>query len=255
MSVIAKANARKLIKDYCINNPEELSLMEITYGERLIVENKPIKNANGRILFDQESAIITLSTDIKDHGHARFVLAHELGHFFNDRKIKNKFTCGPKELSAFTPYYTIEYNANVFAAELIMHENWFVEFVKGKRLNTQLLSDIANYFRTSLSSAAIRYAELGSTPTAIVFSKDGIIKWSSINSYFPFNFIQNGKPVNDLSYANELYKGNEVPQNAEVILADAWFLNDNNFKKDFFLMEQNIPMPNYNAVLTIMWEK
>ncbi|MCB0748605.1 MAG: hypothetical protein KDC90_14185, partial [Ignavibacteriae bacterium] len=102
--------------------------------------------------------------------------------------------------------------------ELIMYEKWFVDFTNGKKLNTQLLSDIADYFRTSLSSAAMRYAELGSTPTAIVFSKDGKIKWSRINPYFPFKFIKGGIPVNDLSYANELYKGNDVPKNGSLTL-------------------------------------
>ena len=144
MSVVAKANARKLLTEYCIDKPEDLSLMDITYGEQLLVELKPIKNAYGRILFDSENAIITINSDIKDEGHSRFVLAHELGHFYNDRRIKNKFICGAKELASFTSYNEIEFNANVFAAELLIYKKWFVDFNKGKNLDSQLLSKLVH---------------------------------------------------------------------------------------------------------------
>ncbi|MBK8946950.1 MAG: ImmA/IrrE family metallo-endopeptidase [Ignavibacteriae bacterium] len=255
MEVIAKANARKLISEYCIEKPEELNLLNILSGERILLERKELKNSLANIVFDNEDAIITIGNNFADEGHENFVIAHELGHFLNQRNIKGNINCNTLNLINVKAEIDFEYSANVFASELIMHEPWFIEFTKGKKLSSDLLSNIAEYFKTSLSSAAMRYAELGKTPTAIVFSKDGIIKWSRINSYFPFKFIKGGIQVNNLSYASEFYKGNNLPDKEEVILADAWFKYDYYFKKDFFLMEQNIPMPNYNSVLTILWEK
>ena len=148
-----------------------------------------------------------------------------------------------------------EVDANDFAAELLMPEEWFCSFTKGKRFEKKILSDIADYFGVSLSAAAMRYAEAGNHPVAIIMSKDGVVKWSRINNYFPFKFIRNGSGVSSSSYAYEFYKGEKISDEVETILADAWFPEDFNYKKDYFLFEQNIPMCRYNAVLTVLWEK
>ena len=154
----------------------------------------------------------------------------------------------------FTSISGREYAANVFAAELIMHEPWFLEFTKGKRLSSSLLSDIADYFRTSLSSAAMRYAETGPIPTAIIHTTNGVVTFSRCNKDFPYSFIEHVMKVNNNSYTSNFYNGEDIPKTAEEIPIEAWFWNDFNYKKDKFIMEQNIPMPNYNSCLTILWE-
>ena len=90
---------------------------------------------------------------------------------------------------------------------------------------------------------------------AVIMSKDGVVKWSRINKYFPFNFIRSGSEITSSSYAYEFYNGEKISLEPDLILADAWFWEDYNYKKDYFLYEQNIPMYRYNAVLTLLWEK
>ena len=136
-----------------------------------------------------------------------------------------------------------------------MPEEWIVNFTKGKKFGKKLLSETAEYFDISLSAAALRYAEIGNHPVAVIMSKDGVVKWSRINKYFTFHFIRNGSKINDLSYAYEFFKGEKITDEPQEILADAWFREDFNYKKDYFLYEQNIPMYRYNSVLTLLWEK
>lgn len=252
MNLLAKANARKLIDQYCIEKPADLDLIKIANAEFLDVRFEYLDYCYGRISYKHDFGTITISTTIQGDGQENFVIAHEMGHFFNERYKNQSVTCEGKSLVQNSGR---EFDANVFAAELIMHEPWFIEFTKGKRLSSSLLSAIAEHFKTSLSSAAMRYAEIGQTPTAIILTTNGIVKYSRINKYFPYQFIRNGTEVNNNSYTSDFYKGIALPEQAEEIPADAWFLEDNNYKKDKFLMEQNIPMPNYNSCLTILWER
>jgi hypothetical protein len=76
-------------------------------------------------------------------------------------------------------------------------------------------------------------------------STDGKVKWSSINKYFPFKWIPNGYAVNNNSYAEDIFK--EMKEGKTIsdygcneVLADAWFWEDRNYKKDYFMFEQNI---------------
>lgn len=252
MSVLAKANARKLLDKYCIEKPDQLNLVKIANAEFLDVRIEKLEHCFGRISYKNDFGAITISTTIKDKGQENFVLAHEMGHFFNERNKNQSVTCEGKPLIQNSGK---EFDANVFATELIMHEPWFRNFIKAKKLSSLLLSEIAEYFNTSLSSAAMRFAELGNTPTAIILTTNGIVKYSMINKYFPYHFIRNGMKVNNNSYTSDFYKGNEIPRTAEEIPIEAWFLEDFNYKKDQFVMEQNIPMPSYNSCLTILWEK
>ncbi|MFZ2322081.1 MAG: hypothetical protein WAV89_00135 [Ignavibacteriaceae bacterium] len=36
--------------------------------------------------------------------------------------------------------------------------------------------------------------------------------------------------------------------------AKVWFPSDYKAREDVYLYEQNVAMPNYNAVLTLLWE-
>ena len=262
MNALAKANAIKLLKDLYIDTPEKLDLEGIAGMENLFIEERDLTGKEGELVFKDELGIISIDSKIAEPGQKRFTAAHELGHYFNEvipeqRKGKRDFyfSCTGEDIRSIYNKNYKETNANEFAAELLMPEEWFKKFTRGKKFNKQLLSETAEYFNTSLSATALRYAEVGNHPTAIIMSKDGRIKWRKINSYFPFHWIDPGMEVNNNSYAYEFYQNKPVPDEPETVPADAWFLNDYHFKKDYFLFEQNIPMYRYNAVLTILWEK
>ena len=182
-----------------------------------------------------------------------------MGHFFNERGagIKTNF-------DNLTNFYSVggrERAANEFAAEFLMKSEWFTDFTKGKKLNIDLLKETASYFGVSLSAAALRYAEIGQSPMAVIMSKNGIVQWSRINKYFPFTWIPNGYKVNSNSYAFDIFrKGGKresqsiIHDEPEEVLADAWFWEDYNLKKDFYMIEQNFYMPGYDSIMTILWE-
>jgi len=255
MGILAKANANKILKEFLIKEPAKLDLYAIAGYENLFIEERDLFSSEGQLVVKDGMGIITVDNKITEKGQKKFTVAHELGHYFNSGKKNGSYFCSGLDIRGIKQDITAEVDANNFAAELLMPEDWFTKFTKGKIIGKKLLSESAEYFDISLSAAALRYAEIGSHPVAVIMSKDGSVKWSRINKYFTFRFIRNGSKVNNLSYAYEFFKGEKIPDEPEEILADAWFVEDFNYKKDYFIYEQNIPMYRYNSVLTLLWEK
>ena len=247
----ARAKARLLLDNYYIKGPYELNLERLANAECLMIEEAELNNYLGMINFGDGYGLIKVSRNIKEYGQKRFVIAHEMGHFYT-QKCNHKH-CDSHDLLAYKHDNGHENDANEFAAELLMREEWFTEFTKRRKLNMELLKDTAEYFKVSLTAAAIRYAEIGNTPIAVILSKAGFVYGSRINPTFPFQFVPRGFKVNHRPNAYDFYQGKEINTQPDEVLADAWFAEDFNYEPGRLLIEQNLAMPNYNSVLTIVW--
>lgn len=271
MSNLAKAAARKILKQYFITDPRKLILEDILAGEMIYLEESSLNDEQGRIVFNERCGIMRINNKIKETGQKRTVIAHELGHFkLHQNKQKG---CNGLELLTHQRNKPQENEANIFAAELLMPEEWIKDFMRGKKFDKNLLTMFCEYFNVSISSAALRISILDVLPLAVIMSKNGVVQWSSISKSFPFKWIPAGYKVNSNSYAYDLFKMQENTTNDstgsnyegfifeensigfEEVLADAWFWEDRNYKKNFLMYEYNIPMPNYNSVLTILFLK
>ena len=277
MNILAKANAVKLIDRYCYDSPSELNLEELLYAENLKLKEEPLLNCEGKILFDGTMGIITVNSNFKDHNQKRFTISHEMGHFFNEKALtppnllpnRDRLFSKGEELNrvvfyrcGFESFYgkernsIRESNANDFAAELLMHELWFVEKVKGKKLNAELLKDTAAFFNVSLSATAIRYTEIGHYPCAVVMTTNGVTKWKSISEKFSYQFLRVGNKVSELSYTFDYYKGDKFPEGGDDIPAEAWFPEDFGLRKrrDARIWELVFPFPKHSSALVMLWE-
>ena len=253
---LPEQRAEQLLREYGISKIAELNLEELANAEYLIVEEEDLPNHLGRISFTDGYGLIKIDSKIKDTGQKRFTLAHEMGHYFNEREIRTKkfYKCTAADMWSFKSQMTYENEANEFASEILMHKPWFSEFIKKRQINFDLIKEIANEFSVSLTAAAIRYSIIGKYPVAVIFTKDGKKAWSSISDYFPFKWIPPGYLVRKDSAAYDFYAGNEMQTCDDLVTAETWFAEDNRCRKDVYLYEQNVAMPNYNAVLTLLWE-
>lgn len=254
MNNLAKANAVRLINKYCFNSPEELNkdFENMLFAEGMYIKEEELNNCEGKILFENNSGVITVNS-LSDSNQKRFTIAHEAGHFFNE-KGTGSYKCGYDEFYGLKRNYEREANANDFAGELLMHQKWFVEFIGIKKITFELMKETSEYFNVSLSAVALRYSVIGFYPIAVIMSKNKIIKWVSINKNFRYQFIRVGAKVTDSSYAFDYFENLNEP-NCEVVSAEAWFKEDFKLKnRNARIMEMNIPMKKYNSVLTVLWE-
>lgn len=248
-------HATRLIEEYCIESPKDLVVEEIAAAENLFIKETPLKNFLGMINYKEGYGLITISSDIKETGQRKFTITHEMGHYFIERNRSERLRgCKAEDLSSFKSVLRNEENANIFAAELLMHRPWFNDFIVKREINFELLKETANYFNVSLSAAAFRYVNIGKYPTAVIYSKNGIVKWSAFHDYFPFKFIPKGYKVRKDSAAFDFFAGKTMQTCFDLIPAKVWFAEDLKCRATTYLYEQNVAMPNYNAVLTLLWE-
>ncbi len=122
----------------------------------------------------------------------RFTIAHELGHFLNPhhRPANAKaFFCTVSDLGATgtsgagAPSRQ-EAEANRFAIDLLAPAHAFAEAV-GDVPDLQQVCYLASALDLSREACARRYIELRPWPCALVFSKDGVVRYTERNSGFP----------------------------------------------------------------------
>lgn len=247
---IAKVKANLLLNEFCVESPSELDLVGIANAKGAVINYAPLSGHMGRIYHDGKNAIIKVNSKVSDAGQRNFIISHELGHFLTDDISKHN--CDSTDLLSYTSKNETENKANVFAAELLMNSKWFKEFTEKKLFNKFLLEEIANYFKTSITSAAIRYTQSGYYPIAIVLTQNGFTKWAAFSKEFPFQYISNNVRVNSLSTVYDYYKIGKKFLGPEEIRSEAWFEDAYEAGKPDYLIEENIYMKNYESVLTIL---
>jgi len=243
--------AIELIKKYCIDSPAQLNLEEIANAEYLIIEERNTNSYQGRINFNDEYGLISINKNIQEHGAKRFTIAHEMGHFFNEKEKRfNKHSCNIIDIYGKKIH---ESNANKFAAELLMHRPWFNDLIRNRPVSMELMKEIAEALGVSLTAAAFRYVEIGQYPVALIMCRDGKVQWSYINEYFPLKWIPNGYQVREESSAYDYFHSKEVQTCDDLVPVHTWFSDDKNCNSSDYLYEQNVVIQNYQSVLTLLW--
>ena len=91
--------ARRLIKKYGYKNPDEIDLIELLYAEGLYLKYETTDAYQGKIVYNNRTGIITLNHNLENEYQKRYVVAHEMGHFFNERnKPNNNHSKLPEEV-------------------------------------------------------------------------------------------------------------------------------------------------------------
>tara|TARA_R100000951_G_scaffold65260_1_gene55080 strand:+ start:103 stop:879 length:777 start_codon:yes stop_codon:yes gene_type:complete len=254
-----KSFAQKLMQECGIDDPTEFPLDLIVFGRGATLIEKELQNSEGRIVFGNNSAIITINSNIPYEGKKRFVIAHELGHFEMHKNLVKVHHDNDATLEYFKNGHQ-ETEANEFASELLMPEHLFRKECEGKKFSPDLLRKLSERFKTSITSVAYKYFELGSHPICLFYSYNNQVKyWKRPDGYSHFiNDRTKLTPPED-SVAAEFFDTQKIykkEQSKQQIWKSTWFVlndwdNDNNYK----FYEYCIITPKYNTILSIVWEE
>lgn len=130
----------------------------------------------------------------------------------------------------------------------------------GKKFSPDLLRQLSDRFKTSITSVAYKYFELGSHPICLFYSHNNkVLYWKRPDNYPHFINDRTKLTPPDDSVATEFFEKRKIyskEQSKQPIWKSTWFElknweNDNNYK--FF--EYCIITPTYNTVLSIVWEE
>lgn len=251
--------AKKFMSEHGLSDVSDIPIKLVAAGLGATIIDKPMPNADGRIVFGNRKTIITVNSGIEYEGKRRFTIAHEIGHL---RMHKEHFLLH-NDTDATLEYFkkgNQEAEANEFASELLMPEALFREISDEYEFGPELLRYLADYFKTSVTSVAYRYFEFGNHPICLIYSFGNKVKyWKRPDPYDHYIKDRTGLTPPDDSVAAEFFRDGKIYEKKESkqeIWKSTWFeLKDWEDDNDFDFYEYCIVTPKYNTVLSVVWEE
>lgn len=180
---LAKQRAEAIVTEMGIVAPS-IDPFAIAAEHGIEVQAKPaeVEGVSGMLLRHGDSFGILYSTNVASIGFQRFSVAHELGHYFLDGHCDQLLSAGLHVSRAGQgspdPF---EQEADAFASGLLMPRTLLRPLLARRELCLDLLTDIADAFKTSLSATGLRIAELSHNPMALVVSRAGTIEYCQMS--------------------------------------------------------------------------
>ena len=124
---------------------------------------------------------IVYNNALASPGRINFTLAHEFGHYLLHRLAYPKgIHCGEQDVVRWdSDYGQIEYQANRFAANLLMPLDDFRRQIDARiKVDIDVLSYCAQRYRVSLIAAILRWLTYTERRAVLVVSRDEFVLWS-----------------------------------------------------------------------------
>jgi hypothetical protein len=155
--------------------------IEIAKHLDIRVEPKPAtaSGASGWLIRNGSEFAIVYATHIDNEGFQNFSIAHELGHYWLDGHPDHVFERSNEHMSraGFGSADAIEREADYFAACLLMPKPLCAPMINRNVDGMAAVKGLARQCGASLTSAALRYAELGPLPTGVIQCLNGKVEF------------------------------------------------------------------------------
>lgn len=169
----------------------------------IVVQAKPDTESgvSGMLLRHGNVFGILYASDIPNEGFQRFSVAHELGHYFLDGHIDHVLPIDGVHAShaGFSSSDPYEQEADNFAVGLLMPTKPFKKLMGRSRLGLADIETARDTCKTSLTSTAIRYAELTDDAIAVILSTGRTIDYcilsEAMKSLPDLTWLKRGSPV------------------------------------------------------------
>lgn len=257
--------AKRLLNEIGYDEITNLSMKLFVSGLGATLIEEKLNNSDGKIVRGKSKTLIKINSEIKYEKKKRFTIAHEVGHYLMHEKTEvhndnsntlNWFNNAENQLKKGIQ----EWEANDFAAELLMPEKIFRFEAQNKVFSPELLKFLSERFKTSITSTVFRYMQLDLSPIFIVFIHNGKVKYwvKSSSCYIWIKDITKLPPPEDsvaLEYINAdyefIYTGKEK---AQTIFKSTWcILSENETDTEFY--EYCIPTKQYKTIISVIWGK
>ena len=184
----------------------------------------------------------------------RFSIAHELGHLFiPTHESRGTGWCGEEDMSAGADSAnTFEWEANDFAAELLMPRHLFARDIANVVPAFRDVSRLAGeeWYQVSITAAALRYVELTRHACALVASHAGRIQWVTKSDSFVYRIPWRGDRVPSASLAYTALTDQATVQPRTL---DPYSWLELQQRRRIELFESTHVIPSQSQVLSLVW--
>jgi Zn-dependent peptidase ImmA (M78 family) len=246
---VAQGEAARIWNLYKFKSPSELILETLALTMKVLVLDGTLESADARLIRSDDSGLIRVKSTIREPGRRRFAISHEIGHWLLHKGRSQIFACTNQDMLATYKTNPDEADANFFASALLMPEHLFRPRIQNQTFSKVLISDLADYFQTSLTATAIRYCYLTEDYCAVVSVFDGKISWWRGSNNFENRFwIHNGTKISATSIAAKTIPGQM--ESSEIDITE-WSARGAYRGSDTFI-EESVSFKNYDYTLVFL---
>lgn len=256
---VPRASAASLIADLGIDSAEDLRQLEdLAWARGILVREGPLGGAEARLAVRGSRGIITVSSRIENRHRRRYAIAHEIGHFEMHRGESQLSVCLEEDInrrfgSKYESAMRREADANEFASHLLVPDSMALPLSKGIKPSMTVAKKLCAEFDVSLTAAALAYMRMCNDVCAIVYSRDGHVKWFVPSKDFrELGFFVELGPLDGYTIAADFFRGRAIADALMSVDTVSW-LAPGRFDRESMIKEHSIAMPSYNAVLSLLW--
>ncbi|MBZ5677096.1 MAG: ImmA/IrrE family metallo-endopeptidase [Acidobacteriia bacterium] len=234
------------------NAPPDLATLCEVLGLR--VREVPARGFDGALVRSRtaQKGIIAIKASLREKARKRFTIAHEIGHFVLPHHRLLKTVCDERKIDSFDVRLNRpEVEANEFASELVLPSAILARTFNLSIFSLSQISAVASSFETSLTATIRCFLRLTALPCAMIWSAENQTPWCARSDSFRFFLPLEELPAEG-SHAAGLFAGTPAPPDFAPVPASAW-LDEAAAERVGTLLEHSIYLPNYRAVLTLLW--
>ena len=160
---------------------KELSLQLFPDEPVVFVKGESLPGFEGGLLHGSKGWGIIYNSDIRSDGRINFTLAHEFGHYLLHRlDYPGGIQCSTQDLLRWeSAYRQIEYQANQFAANLLMPlDDYRRQIPPSSKVTIDMIDGVASRYGVSFMAALLRWIEYTEQRAVMVVSRDDFILWA-----------------------------------------------------------------------------
>lgn len=232
----------------------------IAQKQDIVVQAKPDTESgvSGMLLRHGNAFGILYASDIPNEGFQRFSVAHELGHYFLEGHIDHVLPndgihASHAGFSSGDPY---EKEADNFAVGLLMPAKPFRNLMGRARLGLADIESAREVCKTSLTSTAIRYAELTDDAIAVILSTGRVIDYcilsEAMKSLPDLTWLKRGSPVPTNTVTSRFNADGSRVARAERDEEEIDVLDWLGGKRSSIVKEEVIGLGRYGKTLTVL---
>jgi Zn-dependent peptidase ImmA (M78 family) len=248
---IAIARADELLTELHIQEPGEIDIERIAIFKNAEVRYAPLRGMDGCLVRRGDAAVITVRSSLQYAGQKRFVIGHELGHFFLHPETRQMEAVDDKQTNNWSERQeTEEYEANLFAAELLMPKKLIKPRIVGQEPSFALIKRLAEEFQTTLTATAAQFVLTTTEECVLVSSENRRRLWFIPSKGFSFSLLEDDY-VHGHSCAAEV-NDQRRSSRASDVEASYWL---EGFRGDdrSCITEDAIYFPTLRRTLSLLW--
>lgn len=246
----SRLTGEELLLSLGISSPSEIDVEAIAAVCNAKVQYRALSGCEAMILGVGNKAIITVNENSYP-ARQRFSIAHELGHWCNDRGRVASHSCDKNRLFRAWSPLDPEHRANRFASELLLPEFMLKTLLRGKDVTFSTVQKISTIFTTSLTATAIRVVQIGDYPSIVLLCTSDGIKWHVRNSSVPKAFFIE-RNLSEETGASQLLSGRCADQKELSNYLPSYHWCSVKMKKEYDVLESSYLLSS-NCVLTLLW--